>query len=259
MRDETLAGQRFGINRLKYKGGASPETLYDLVNAFLTPERKFARRGGFTKVTTLVAGTKGLAGYNGKLYVYSATPITQSHALFTGSTLRYPGTAGPTVTTIWFAKPFLSRMYVAAQFSNGNIYHYWLQNPAAWTANKNYVYRQQVQPTVPNGFVYEATNVDTSIAWSANTVKALTNKVQPTTYNGFYYQVTSTLGTPITTSDYEPNWPVIDSTTIKEYRYLNVPGAGTTVTPPTTTPTPTDTSSSDPDGAIRYPGTLRQR
>lgn len=254
MREVSLNGQKFGINRLRYKGGASPETLYDLVNAYLTPERKFKRRGGFTKVTTLVAGTKGLAAYNTKLYVYSATAVTQTHTLFAGTVVPYPTGPGPTVSKIWFARPFLSRMYVAAEFSNGNIFHYWIQNPGAWAANTTYIYRQQVQPIVPNGYVYEATNIDTSLAWSPNTVKALTNKVQPTTYNGFTYTVTNTLGVPITTSDTEPEWPITEGATIREYRYLNVPGAGTTTTPPST-PTPPTTPPSDPTIPERYPNT----
>ena len=218
MRQVSLTGQKFGINRLRVKGGASQESVYDLVNAHITADRKFRRRNGFTIAAQLTPGTKGISGFNGKLYVFSATPIAQASPLIQPTTIPFPGTPGPTVSKIWFAQPFLSRIYVAAEFSNGDVYHYWLQNEGAWAASTAYSYLQRVQPIAPNGFVYEVSNAITNNVWTADAPRAVNDEVVPTVAGKFKHKVTAVTGTTPRSSSVEPLWPVVESGTVVEYR-----------------------------------------
>ena len=42
----TLSAVQAGITRLRTKGGASPESLYDLINGYVTAARTIAPRPG---------------------------------------------------------------------------------------------------------------------------------------------------------------------------------------------------------------------
>lgn len=73
----TIAG---GINRLRTKGAASRDALYDLVNGYVTMSNTVVPRPGTNRNANLsalaVAGaTKGLVGFEGSLHVFSNTVV----------------------------------------------------------------------------------------------------------------------------------------------------------------------------------------
>jgi len=96
MREVTLSTQKGGINRLRSKGGASPETLYLLVNGYVTTAKTIRARPGLTlRHTLFTAPTIGLTSFNGQLVVFSAsTPGT-----FAGlATIVLPHPSNPALT-----------------------------------------------------------------------------------------------------------------------------------------------------------------
>lgn len=235
MRQVVLSAQKGGISRLREKGGASPDTLFDLTDAYVTTAKTIKQRPGLTADITLTEGTVGLAAYAGRFYVFAADFVAQTDARVTCVVLRHPSSAIAEVVKIHFAQPFLGRLYVVAEFDTSEIFHYWVTNAPDWTASTAYGYLQQVQPTVHTGLVYEASNVSTVVSWSTGVTIVLGDERQPTTYNGFKYEAVAVTGTaPVKTSDVEPVWPTTEGQTIVEYSY-----GGTTSTPTAPTPTPT--------------------
>lgn len=232
MKTLTLSAQKEGLNRQRLKGGA--EGFYTLKNCFITADKTIKSRPGTVKLVTLDAGTKGLFGFGDNLQVFSSESVTVP-AGYENNIILHP-TAGVAIKRIHYASPIFGRLYVVAEFENGDVFHYWLQEPDEWEASTNYVFGQQVQPTVENGYVYEVTNVDPTISWQANTAKAVGDFVQPTTFNNFKYEAIAVTGTPVLTGDTEPVWPTVAGETVVERRYVTLnnttsPGTGTSPTP----------------------------
>lgn len=75
MRNAQLTAIRDGINRLRPKGGARADSLYDLVNAYVTAERTVVGRPGTRRGTVDVSGTVGLVAFENALHVFSSSYI----------------------------------------------------------------------------------------------------------------------------------------------------------------------------------------
>lgn len=235
MRAVTLSAQKAGISRLRDKGGASPQTLYTLLNGYVTTAKTLRARPGRTKVATAQPGTVGLTAFNSQFYVFASTLFAQIDPDVTCVALPHPSNPARTLARIHFAQAFLGRLYVAAEFDNGEIFHYWVTNAAAWQASTVYGYLQQVQPTTSNGFYYEASNVSTVISWSSGVTIVVNDERQPKVYNGFKYRAITVTGTaPVNTSETEPVWPTVEGGTVVEYSYG---GTLPSSTPPSPTPT----------------------
>lgn len=238
MKQALLSTPKNGINRLRTKGGANNDSLFDLVNGYVETAGTVRCRPGTRKRATMPFGTAGLSTFAGKLLVFAAVPVSVSDPLVDLVILRHPAGSGSLLSKIHYAAPFLGRMYVVAEFANGDVFHYWVQNPSQWSANTIYQFGAIVQPSAENGFVYKITNADPTIAWQSNTEKVIGDFVQPTTYTGFKFQATSVTGaTPVRTSDTEPEWPATEGATIVERRYATsgsttAPGSGTPPVPP---------------------------
>lgn len=236
MRTVALTTQKGGMNRLRDRGGASPETLYLLKNGYVTTAKTIRARPGRTTHLTVNAATIGLTAFNGRFYIFSSAVVAPSPSTTT-VVLPHPTNPVLTLSRIHFAQPFLGRLYVVAQFSNGDIFHYWLENPPARKNLQVYNYLERVQPTVPNGFYYEASNVSTAARWVSGETIVATNLRQPTTYNGYNYRAVSVVGAaPVKTSDTEPVWPTTPSATVVEYSYGGTPPVTAPPTPPPTYP-----------------------
>lgn len=236
MHQIVLSTQKGGISRLRDKGGASPETLFDLQNAYVTTAKTIKQRPGRTVHLTLSPGTVGLESFDGQFYVFASTFVAQPAGV-TCIVLRHPNNAALTLTKIHFAQPFLGRFYVVAEFSNGDIRHYWVTNAPAWTANTIYGFLQKVSPTIPTGLVFEASNTDSSPLWTGGETIVVGNQRQPTTYNGFKFEAVTVTGTaPVKTSTTEPSWPTTDGATVVEYSYGGTDPNTTPSTPPPTYP-----------------------
>lgn len=235
MRSVVLSTQKGGISRLREKGGASPETLMMLRNAYVTTAKTIKQRPGFPVEFDLTPGTVGLASYDGKFFTFSNAFVVHADPRVETIVLRDPVDPTLGVAKIHFAQTFLGRLYVSAEFTNGVIRHYWVTNAPAWAPNTVYGYQQQAVPLIPNGFVYVVSNVDGTQAWSAGETITVGTIRQPTVYSGFKFEAVAVTGSaPILTSDVEPVWPTTEGEQIIEYTY-----GGTT--PPVTPPNPSPT------------------
>lgn len=222
VRSVTLNASKAGMTRLRDKGGASPETLYELTNAYINASRSPTQRPGTTWTYQFGANTAGLVAFQGVFYAFTADP---TKIVSTGSyqvvLLRHPqGTSfSGQLSKIHYAQPFMGYLYVVAQFTDGLIRHYWLQNPPAWAQHTIYQANTMVQPTTPNGFYYVAIQTNNPPAWQPN--MSVTGSppmvVQPTVYNGYEYTVSTYTGTAATTGPTEPTWPTSQGATVTEY------------------------------------------
>lgn len=229
MRSVSLTAGKAGITRLREKGGASPETLYDLVNGYVTASRSIEARPG-NRVLYSIPGTVGICVFAGKYVVFADHYVESPSPDVIVEILVHP-TPGSTATLrkIHFAKPFLGYLYVVAEWSDNDqiAYHYWLQSWGAWTAQTNYLIGSVVQPTVPNGFAYVAERLESPAPkWRAGVVRAVNDRIEPNTYNGFAFVCIDTIGANPASGQTEPTWPAIAGATVIE----ETNGTPTTVT-----------------------------
>lgn len=224
-RSVALTTIKGGINRQRTKGGALQDSLYDLVNGYVSKSKTIIVRPGNERVYELptnTAGdgtTKGLMAFDGALHVFSDDVV----AVPTGVVLHvltHPNAtpdAPIAIAQINFAAPFMGFPYVSATFENGDTYHYWLQSGDAWTADTAYKLGDIVVPTDPFGLVFQAQRLtDPRIAWQANVQRALNDEIEPTVYNDFFYTVVETQGTNPRSGTTEPVWPTADGAQVFE-------------------------------------------
>lgn len=246
MRTISLNTSAAGMTRLRGKGGASPETLWELTNGYVTASKSVKQRPGLQYQTRLPDTSKGLVAFNGVLYTFTAhsvsNPGTATVKILTHPT---PGYAGE-LAKIHYAAPFMGYLYVVAEFADGNTYHYWLQEPPAWTTFTVYDANELVQPTVPNGLYYKAVLDNPPPAWQPLHQYYTGDKVQPTKYNGFSYEATNLLpSSPTSSSDTEPVW----STELNGF-VLESSAGGSSVAP--TPPTPPNSQPPGTGDGERY-------
>lgn len=215
-RDVALDALKAGINRLRTKGGADPSSLYDLVNGYVTIDGSSASRPGTRRKSVLPADTKGMMAFAGKLWVFSHAAAADPDSLVHVAVLSNPNDATQKIKAIHFAAPFMGYPYVAAEFDNGDVFHYWLQSSGSWKASAMYLRDAIVEPTTPNGLAYKATGGDNPAAWQAKTKYAVGDVVQPTVYNGWQYTVIEADGDNPTSSANEPEWLTTEGAQIIE-------------------------------------------
>lgn len=217
MRSQALSTLRGGINRLRFKGLASAAALYDLINGYITNDGGVVVREGTIRAATLNGTTVGLMAQNGLFNVFSVTQVSVP-ASYVDNVLVNPVNPALTLTKIWFAKPFLGFPYVVAQFSDGSIFHYWLQNNGTWAANTVYETGNIVVPTPLNGLAYQAQRqAAPNSNWAPNSSVSLGDKVEPNEYNGYYFKAVDVVGTNPHTGGAEPVWPTTTGATLQEF------------------------------------------
>jgi hypothetical protein len=187
-----------GINRLRVKGGASASQLYDLQNGFISNAGSIVPREGTIRTVTLDSSTVGLAAADGVFNIFSSAYSTAAlPANYVLNVLSDPNDRSQPPATIWFAKPFMGFEYVVAQFANGDIFHYWLQNNGVWTSNTAYTTASIVLPPTANGLAYQGVrDFPTNPTWEPDTATSLGDIVEPTTPTGFAYEAVSVAGGP---------------------------------------------------------------
>jgi hypothetical protein len=226
MRDAPLTTLKGGINRLRTKGGARADNLYDLLNGYINEAGKPVSRPGTRRTATLDQQTKGLCAFDGSLQVFSHQQVVVP-AGFTLNILVHPDSLEDgvdyTLTKIHFAQPIMGALYVVAEFSDGDVYHYWLQPGVAWTAETIYDIGDLVHPTTPNGYVYRAERLTAANpAWAAGvprydgTTMYDVSVIEPTVYNGFYYVCVLAQGENPRSGEIEPTWPTEEGATVTE-------------------------------------------
>lgn len=241
MRPSPLYNLKQGINRLRIKGGANPSSLFDLLNGWITVDGSVNPREGTIRAATLNGNTKGLMADNGIFNVFSITQQAVPSG-YVDNLLVNPNDASQALVTIWFAKPFMGFPYVVAQFANGDIFHYWLQNAGNWAPNTVYTNSTLILPlTAQTGLAYLAQRVSAvNPAWQPETGIALNAVIEPTEYTGFQYKAVAVAGASPHTGQSEPVWPIVSAGTIQEFGDFDTSStdAGTTqgTTPSTAQP-----------------------
>ena len=226
-----------GISRLRTKGGAQPDTLYDLLNGYVDASGAISMRPGTVVTHVLPEGTIGLCAFNGGLVVFSHAIIEDMPRGVVCEVLTHPDSPTLPLARIHFAGPFLGYLFVTAEFADGSVHDYWLSRATPWQSQTTYRLGQGVQPTTPNGFTYRAQRLgDPGQAWAPNVERAVDDVVEPTTPNGFEYVATEVYGTPPRSGTVEPTWPTTEGEVVVEEADLTPPkpptGGGGTDLPP---------------------------
>ena len=206
-RQENLTVVRGGITRQRTKGAALKDSLYDLLNGFVTTEKTVKVRPGTLLTETLTAGTVGLVHFEDEFHVFANATVAVPSG-YQLHILKSPDDSALALTRIHFAEGFLGGLYVVGEFSDGAIYHYWLQPADDWEASEDYTLNQRAAPTTPNGFVYKARRLaGANPAWTASTPRAADDVIEPTVENNFKYTVTQVIGPTPRSGFIEPVWP----------------------------------------------------
>ena len=247
MRAVPLSNLTDGINRLRVKGGASQSQLYDLVNAYITATGDIVPREGTIRAQTLNSSTVGLMANDGIFNVFSISYVSVPSG-YQDNVLVNPVNPALALTKIWFAQPFMGFPYVVAQFSDGSVYHYWLQTNGVWTANTVYTTGTIVTPTTPNGLAYLAIrDVPPNPTWSAQSTVSAGTVIEPSTYTGYMYRAVTVSGSTPHTGSTEPTWPTTSGGTVQEFGDFDTSSsdAGTTQGMTSTTATSLGTNITD--------------
>lgn len=214
-----LTSAKGGINRLRTKGGASPENLYDLLNGYVDSSGVIQSRPGLQQVVMLPPGTRGLCAYSGRLVVFSHQPVTipASSPGVDVEILVNPNDSSQPLKEIHFAAPYMGFLYVAAEFANGDVFHYWLQRVSTWQAGATHTFNELVQPTVPTGYAYRANRIGAAYpVWKPGVARSIGDRIEPTVANSYYYEATNVIGASPRSGDTEPQWPQASGATIYE-------------------------------------------
>lgn len=217
-RTETLTSVKAGITRLREKGGASKDSLFDLVNAYVTAAGTIENRPGTRLAYSLPPGTVGLAAFKGKLVVFSDT-LVDAGPDFIVEVISHPNPPdeGASLVKIHHAEPIAGALYIVAEWSDGLVQHYWLDAQRQWTANTFYLAGQATAPTAANGLFYLPSRTsDPSPVWQSGVARTVGEYVEPTVYNGFRYVVDAVFGTNPKSGEIEPVWPTSPGATVTE-------------------------------------------
>lgn len=217
MRSQDLTFLRSGITRLRGKGGARADTLWDLLNGYVNKAGMAQIRPGTVVDTALPAGTVGLVAHQDKQHVFAAEPVTMTDPDYVCDILRHPTDPTVTLVSVPFAQSFMQVLYVIGVFSDGSVYHYWLREFDAWVAEEAYDANELVQPSTPNGYLYRAERISApGTVWAPNVARAVNDVVEPTVYNGFEYHVVAVFGPDPRSGETEPAWPTVEDAQITE-------------------------------------------
>ena len=251
MRIVPLTVIRGGINRQRTKGGASPDNLYDLLNGRVTAAGTVVARAGTFRETTLHPATRGLVAFAGSRHTFCHSQVEVPDG-YTLHVLHHPDSVdGYTIELdrIHFATPIMGALYVAAEFEDGQTFHYWLQQVDIWQQDTHYFANTMVRPSIPNGLVFQASRLgDPYPAWAADVPRSDGNSgdygqsiIEPTVYNDFYYPCVLTGGNNPRSGTEEPTWPTVAGEQVIEY----ADGSSDAVQPAPPEPPSTDTPQED--------------
>lgn len=258
MKSLTLGSFKEGINRLRTKAVEKGDFLYDLLNGYIDVSGTVRARPGTTTKYTLPAGTMGLAYHNGKKQVFANTVINPGTTDVVVNVLKHPGTIGDykdwqwpvdwpvnadgtpnraafdpaaTITQIHYAQPFLGFLYVVAEFTDGFIFHYWLQTGHGWLPDTAYFPHDDVEnalpvtPAAPNGFVYNPTPTSTPDGWASGVLRSVGDEIIPSAdylsnnakAKDYKLKVTEIVGNNPISAPTEPDWNIVSGGLTYEY------------------------------------------
>ncbi len=156
----------FGLDVRKGKSASDANRLRVLTNAHVSSGRQIKKRATLTPFAALTAGTVGLVAGKGKLQTFYGGTGSISHAepLILATRTMHPITPALTVTNVLWADVYDGYMYVITEYSDGSVWHHWVNDPGSWVTLTAYALGAYRRPTVANGFIYEVTANGTTAA-----------------------------------------------------------------------------------------------
>jgi hypothetical protein len=237
MRTAPLTVIKAGIARLRTRGGARADTLYDLLNGYVTQQGTVVGREGTLRPAVLPATTKGLTAFADELHTFSHQVEVDMPTGYISHVITHPTDSTQLLEKIHFAEPYLGALYVVAEFANGEVFHFWLASSGEWEADTIYRAGDVVTASVDTGLLYKATRASAANpAWAARVQRALTDVVEPTVYNDYYYTVVEVEGDAPRSGSFEPTWPTEPGARVTEDETETAP-AEVTPTPIESVPT----------------------
>ena len=122
---------RGGLDTRRTVVTSVPGTLVELTNGHLTRGGEIEKRRAFVKVCDLPSGTHGLGAASGQIYVFGgAAKSSLTFPSDTPNNLNYiqflhPDSTPEDMTKMLGVDFFNGKVYGAAQYADGRIYHYW--------------------------------------------------------------------------------------------------------------------------------------
>lgn len=207
MRAYPLANVQTGMTRLREKGGASPNALYDLVNGYVTQARTVHSRPGSTQVGSSEIILHGLVAFRGALVTLTDTTPGSLPTGVTAKRVRHPSSPTATIVRVHFLAPFLGYLYAVVEWSDGLVFHYWLQDGNPWARETVYAEGVSANPRTDNGFAYKAKR-STAAAddWTASARVAANDRVRPTAGGNYEMVAVAVGGSTPSTGTTEPAW-----------------------------------------------------
>ncbi len=114
---------KYGMDQRRPRSTGIPGTLWSLKNAFISRGGDVVRAKKFVPKYTLPAGTIGLAGNRGRFAVFS--DATDPGVPYGVDFQQLVPAATATITRVLDSKPVNGILYTIAEFSTGDIYHYY--------------------------------------------------------------------------------------------------------------------------------------
>lgn len=228
----TLQG---GINLQRIKGSARNDTARDLLNGYVDHDGMATSRAGCEGIAHGVAQTvgevlavpHGLTAYQGQLYAFCHQPFDWTQVggadVDTIVLVNRSDPASP-IIKVWFVGEYMGLLYVAAEYANGDVIHFWLENVSEWAPDTIYLLGQLVRGTgADSGYVYEANRIgDPYPVWAPDVGRTLSERIEPTTPTGWYYEVSNTVGDAPRSGTIEPIWPQVEGAVV--YEDVDIPG-----------------------------------
>ena len=231
-----------GINLQRTKGSARANTLRDFLNGYVDHDGIPTPRYGSRAQAITGAGTlpKGLTAYKKALYAFAHEPV--AWATQAGqkpvTTIALPNRldAGSPIRKVWFVGEYMGLLYVAAEYENDDVEHFWMESVSEWKPNTVYMLGQLVRQTSGGGvYVFRAGRIgDPYPAWAPGASRTLGERVEPTTQNGWYYEVTEATGDTPRSGNVEPAWPTTVGAVVYEDVDGEATGGGSSAPPPDT-------------------------
>lgn len=120
---------RGGLDTRRLNVTANPGTLVTLKNAHITRGGEIEKRQAFVSLATLPSNTTGLAAAGGQIYVFGSDAASSvTFASGTPSNINYirlQHPSGDDLTKVLSVDFFDGKVYAAAEFADGRIYHYY--------------------------------------------------------------------------------------------------------------------------------------
>lgn len=113
-----------GMDRRRKRVAGVPGSLWTLKDAHITRGGDIERRKRFVTAYSLPAGSYSLAGIRSQPYTFGSADLAATTPLGVQyQRLQAPST--PAMTMVLDAKPFQGKLYVIAEYADGNVYHFY--------------------------------------------------------------------------------------------------------------------------------------